>query len=127
VVVVVVDAGEASDYVAMKGGWLWGCLLHWCLLVPVAFFIATQFVVIAYSSAAEGCTVGIHVYTFGACLVRALTPTVLPCLWACPFHPQAAGRRVSFYSFAHVLAMDMQFHLDRKTGGFGWEDMGLMG
>lgn len=29
---------------------------------------------------------------------------------------QAAGRRVSFYVLAHVLGLDMQFHLDRQTG-----------
>jgi ABC-type transport system involved in Fe-S cluster assembly fused permease/ATPase subunit len=29
---------------------------------------------------------------------------------------QAAGRRVAFYTFAHVLGLDLQFHLDRKTG-----------
>lgn len=30
--------------------------------------------------------------------------------------PQDAGRRVSFYTFAHVLGLDLAFHLNRKTG-----------
>ncbi|KAL4520893.1 hypothetical protein Ndes2526B_g00075 [Nannochloris sp. 'desiccata'] len=29
---------------------------------------------------------------------------------------QAAGRRVSFYALAHVLGLDLHFHLDRNTG-----------
>ena len=29
---------------------------------------------------------------------------------------QDAGRRVSFYTLSHVLGLDLQFHLDRKTG-----------
>eukprot|EP00873_Tetraselmis_striata_P021767 jgi/Tetstr1/442031/TSEL_030212.t1 len=29
---------------------------------------------------------------------------------------QAAGRRVAFHTFNHVLNMDMQFHLNRRTG-----------
>ena len=29
---------------------------------------------------------------------------------------QAAGRRVSFYALAHVLNLDLHFHLDRNTG-----------
>ena len=29
---------------------------------------------------------------------------------------QAAGRRVSFYALAHVLTLDLHFHLDRNTG-----------
>ena len=29
---------------------------------------------------------------------------------------QASGRRVSYHTFAHVLALDMQFHLQRRTG-----------
>ncbi|KAL4423145.1 hypothetical protein ABPG77_007798 [Micractinium sp. CCAP 211/92] len=29
---------------------------------------------------------------------------------------QDAGRRVAFYTFAHVLGLDLQFHLNRKTG-----------
>lgn len=29
---------------------------------------------------------------------------------------QAAGRRVSFYALAHVLGLDLQFHLNRNTG-----------
>ncbi|EFN53974.1 hypothetical protein CHLNCDRAFT_7051, partial [Chlorella variabilis] len=29
---------------------------------------------------------------------------------------QDAGRRVSFYTFSHVLALDLGFHLNRKTG-----------
>ena len=33
--------------------------------------------------------------------------------------PQDAGRRVSFYTLSHVLGLDLQFHLDRKTGEAG--------
>jgi hypothetical protein len=29
---------------------------------------------------------------------------------------QAAARRVAFYTFSHVLGLDIQFHLDRRTG-----------
>ncbi|GAB4819537.1 hypothetical protein N2152v2_006583 [Parachlorella kessleri] len=29
---------------------------------------------------------------------------------------QAAGRRLSFYALAHVLGLDLQFHLNRRTG-----------
>lgn len=29
---------------------------------------------------------------------------------------QAAGRKVSFYALAHVLGLDLQFHLNRNTG-----------
>lgn len=29
---------------------------------------------------------------------------------------QATGRRVEYHFFAHILDMDMAFHLDRKTG-----------
>ena len=29
---------------------------------------------------------------------------------------QATGRRVEYWFFAHVLSMDMAYHLDRKTG-----------
>ena len=30
--------------------------------------------------------------------------------------PQDAGRRVAFYTLSHVLGLDLQFHLNRKTG-----------
>ena len=33
--------------------------------------------------------------------------------------PQDAGRRVAFYTLSHVLGLDLQFHLNRKTGGNG--------
>jgi hypothetical protein len=29
---------------------------------------------------------------------------------------QAAARRVAFFTFAHVLNLDIRFHLDRRTG-----------
>lgn len=29
---------------------------------------------------------------------------------------QAAGRRISFYALAHVLSLDLHFHLGRNTG-----------
>ena len=35
--------------------------------------------------------------------------------------PQDAGRRVSFYTLSHVLGLDLQFHLDRKSGEAGRE------
>jgi hypothetical protein len=38
------------------------------------------------------------------------------CLRRLPSALQGAGRRVAFYTFAHVLGLDLQFHLDRKTG-----------
>ena len=38
---------------------------------------------------------------------------------ALPCTPQAAGRRVSFHSFYHVLGLDMGFHLERRIGEAG--------
>ncbi len=32
------------------------------------------------------------------------------------FRPQAAGRRVAYHTFAHVLDLDIGFHLERRTG-----------
>lgn len=29
---------------------------------------------------------------------------------------QAAGRRLSYYALSHVLGLDLQFHLNRRTG-----------
>jgi ABC-type transport system involved in Fe-S cluster assembly fused permease/ATPase subunit len=29
---------------------------------------------------------------------------------------QAAGRRLSYYALVHVLGLDLQFHLNRRTG-----------
>ena len=29
---------------------------------------------------------------------------------------QAAGRRVAYHTFAHVLGLDITFHLERRTG-----------
>lgn len=29
---------------------------------------------------------------------------------------QAAGRRVAYHTFAHVLDLDISFHLERRTG-----------
>ncbi len=34
---------------------------------------------------------------------------------------QDAGRRVAFYTLSHVLGLDLQFHLNRKTGGWQWD------
>ena len=41
--------------------------------------------------------------------------------WAFPqFEPghavQAAGRRVAYHTFSHVLDLDIGFHLERRTG-----------
>jgi hypothetical protein len=30
--------------------------------------------------------------------------------------PQAAGRRVAYHTFSHVLDLDINFHLERRTG-----------
>eukprot|EP00887_Chlorella_sp_A99_P002243 scaffold10.g2243.t1 len=46
-------------------------------------------------------------------LFKRAVDALLPC-----FTPvaQAAGRRLSFYAFLHVLGLDLQFHLGRRTG-----------
>lgn len=44
------------------------------------------------------------------CRAAALLPVPPLCC------PQDAGRRVAFYTLSHVLGLDLQFHLNRKTG-----------
>ena len=36
--------------------------------------------------------------------------------FALPALPQAVSRRVSYWTFAHVLTLDVSFHLDKRTG-----------
>ena len=40
---------------------------------------------------------------------EAQAPTFLPVT-------QAVSRRVAFHTFAHVLSLDVSFHLDKRTG-----------
>ena len=34
----------------------------------------------------------------------------------CDWCMQAAGRRVAYHTFSHVLDLDVGFHLERRTG-----------
>lgn len=52
----------------------------------------------------------LHMYPF-------LTPPALPHPHTTPPPPpQAVSRRVAYHTFAHVLDLDIAFHLERRTG-----------
>lgn len=69
---------------------------------------------------------GMALLLSGAC--RALSGMAKELQHPC-FTPvaQAAGRRVSHYTFLHVLGLDLTYHLSRRTGGlkggggWGWD------
>ena len=48
------------------------------------------------------------------CINHASTDRPLTQL--CAQYTQAAGRRVAYHTFAHVLDLDISFHLERRTG-----------
>lgn len=55
----------------------------------------------------------------GCCLLHSCwqqLAAVRPCPHSRIRHLQAAGRRVAYHTFAHVLDLDISFHLERRTG-----------
>lgn len=75
--------------------------------------MSSGFVAAGGGGAAQAAAAGLVL--FGAC--RALSGVAKE-LQGPVFAPvsQDAGRRVAFYTLSHVLGLDLQFHLNRKTG-----------
>lgn len=84
----------------------------------------------SWHSVAEVCHAGlswtVQVTQSGQRLTIMTLQTVLPVskarccgrahLLTSSFALQAAGRRVAYHTFAHVLDLDVEFHLGRRTG-----------